>query len=178
VEEPAVYHIASQRAKLIFSDLAKRRVSAPQAVLSKWEGGDDMSDSVRIRVCLAVVDNDKLLLVPHYKTDAGDVQWVVPGGKIGFCESLQEAAAREFLEETGLEAKVVDLLHVSEVILPERPYHSITISFLGNVKGGTLRAEADHPYGTKVPRWFSAMEVRTVKYHPEQTVEKALSVGA
>jgi ADP-ribose pyrophosphatase YjhB (NUDIX family) len=140
-------------------------------------GGEDaVSDSIRIRVCLAVVDSDRLLLVPHYKTDAGDVQWVVPGGKIEFCESLQEAAAREFFEETGLEAEVVDLLHVSEVILSERPYHSITISLSGIVKGGTLRAEADHPYGTKVPRWFSATEVKAVAYHPERTVEKALGI--
>jgi ADP-ribose pyrophosphatase YjhB (NUDIX family) len=141
-------------------------------------GKDAMSDSIRIRVCLAVVDNEKLLLVPHYNTDAGDVQWVVPGGKVEFGESLQEAATREFFEETGLEAEVVDLLHVSEVILPERPYHSITVSFLGSVKGGTLRAEADHPYGSKIPRWLSAAEVGTVRYHPERTVEKALGIDA
>jgi ADP-ribose pyrophosphatase YjhB (NUDIX family) len=139
-------------------------------------GKGAVSGSTRIRVCLAVVENDEILLVPHYKTDAGDVQWVVPGGKVEFCESLQEAASREFLEETGLAAQVVDLLHVSEVILPERPYHSVTISFLGIVKGGMLRAEADHPYGTKVPRWFSATEVKAVKYHPERTVEKALNI--
>ena len=134
-----------------------------------------MSESIRIRVCLAVVDDGKILLVPHYNTDAGDVQWVVPGGKVEFCEGLQEAAAREFCEETGLEAEVVALLHVSEVILPERPYHSVSIGFSGTVTGGTLQAEADHPFGTKVPRWFSAAEVRMVKYHPERVVEKALS---
>ena len=82
-----------------------------------------------------------------------------------------------FCEETGLEAEVVDLLHVSEVILPERPYHSVSIAFSGTVTGGMLRAEADHPYGTKVPRWFPATEVRAVKYHPERVVEKALGLS-
>jgi len=135
-----------------------------------------MGDSIRIRVCLAVVDNDKLLLVPHYRTDAGAVQWVVPGGRVEFGESLQEAAVREFLEETGLRAEVKELLHVSEVILPDEPYHSITISFSGRVTGGELRAERNHPFGEKVPTWFSAAEVMAVRYHPEQAVEKALGI--
>lgn len=111
-----------------------------------------MGDSIRIRVCLAIVDSGRLLLVPHYRTDAGFVQWVVPGGRVEFGEGLQEAAVREFFEETGLQTEVTGLLHVSEVILPDKPYHSITISFSGRVIGGELRSEANHPYGEKVPR--------------------------
>ena len=133
-----------------------------------------MNDSIRIRVCLSVVENEKILLVPHYKTEAGAVQWVVPGGKITFGENLKAAAVREFREETGLEAEVTGLLDVSEVILPERPYHSISISLSGRVTGGTLGPEAKHPYGEKIPRWFSIAEVKAVCYHPERTVEKAL----
>ena len=135
-----------------------------------------MGASIRIRVCLAVVNESKILLVPHYETDAGVIQWVVPGGKIEFGESLTEAAVREFCEETGLQTEVTELLHVSEVILPERPYHSITISFSGRVTGGELRAEGHHPYGEKEPRWLSTAELKGVKYHPEQTVEKALGI--
>ena len=135
-----------------------------------------MGDSIRIRVCLAVVDNGKILLVPHYKTDARAIQWVVPGGKIEFGESLQKAAVREFSEETGLQAEVTGLLHVSEVILQKRLYHSVTISFSGKIMEGELRAEANHPYGKKQPKWMSTEEVITVKYHPEQTVEKALGI--
>jgi 8-oxo-dGTP diphosphatase len=137
-----------------------------------------MDNSIRIRVCLAVVDNGKLLLVPHYKTDAGAVQWTVPGGRVEFGESLQEAVVREFFEETGLQTEVTGLVHVSEVILSDKPYHSITISFSGRVTGGELRSEANHPYGEKMPKWFSATEVRTVKYHPEETVEKALGISS
>jgi 8-oxo-dGTP diphosphatase len=135
-----------------------------------------MGDSIRIRVCVAAVEDGEILLLPNFNTDAGPVQWVVPGGRLEFGESLQEAAAREFLEETGLRVEVAGLLDVSEVILPDRSYHSITVAFLGCVTEGRLRPEARHPHGEKMPRWFSAEEIKTIEYHPEKIVEKALAM--
>lgn len=133
-----------------------------------------MSTAIRLRACLAVVRGDRLLLVPHYETDAGPVQWVVPGGCIGFCEGLEAAAVREFEEETGLRARVSGLLDVSEVILPEHLYHSITIVFSGHIVGGEMRAEVHPKYGEKMPRWFSAIELPGISYHPASVVQKAL----
>jgi ADP-ribose pyrophosphatase YjhB (NUDIX family) len=114
--------------------------------------------------------------VPHYDTDAGTVQWNIPGGSVAFGESLHHAALREFSEETGLQAYVTGLLDVSEVILPDRPWHSITITFSGSIAGGELAAEVHPRYGPKMPRWFSADELGTVKYHPFQTVQKVLGI--
>jgi ADP-ribose pyrophosphatase YjhB (NUDIX family) len=129
---------------------------------------------IRIRVALAVAHEGRILLVPHYDTDAGPVQWTIPGGRLAFGEALRTAAAREFTEETGLTAHVDDLLDVSEVLLPERPYHSLTITFRGTLLDGTLAAEAGHPYGAKLPRWFSAAELAGLAYHPPATVDRAL----
>jgi 8-oxo-dGTP diphosphatase len=135
-------------------------------------------NAIHIRVCLAVVEKDKILLVPHYQTDACEVQWGVPGGRVIIGESLRAAARREFYEETGLEAEVTGLLNVSEVILPDQPYHSITIAFWGRIIRGRLRSEKDHPYGVKTPQWFSAAALRACNYHPKETVEKALGSGS
>jgi 8-oxo-dGTP diphosphatase len=134
------------------------------------------SGEIRIRVALAVVRGDRILLLPHYDTDAGPVQWCIPGGRLGFGESLREAAEREFEEETGLRARAGELLDVSEVVLPDRPCHSITITFSGSVLDGEMRSEPDHVYGEKMPRWFDAHELRSLVYHPERTVEKALGL--
>ena len=133
-----------------------------------------MSGTIRVRACLAVVHNERILLVPHYNTDVGPVQWVIPGGSVEFGEELAQAAAREFTEETGVRVRVGELLDVSEVLLPERPWHSITITFTGEVEGGKLAAEANHAYGRKMPRWFTWEEMAGLAYHPRKTVGKAL----
>ena len=136
-----------------------------------------MDDPIRIRVCLAAVENGKLLLVPMYGTDVGPVQWSIPGGGLAFGEGLHDCALREFEEETGLKAAVTGLLDVSEVLQPDKPYHSVTMAFSGNVVGGRERPEPQHRHGDKVPRWFSAQELAGLEYHPRSAVEKALGVG-
>lgn len=130
---------------------------------------------IRLRACIAAVHEGRILLVPHYNTDAGPIQWVIPGGRVRFGEKLEDAARREFREETGLDVLVTGLLDVSEVILPDKPWHSVTVVFSGTPLGGRLAPEPGHRFGEKVPRWFSRAELQEVPYHPRQGVERALT---
>jgi 8-oxo-dGTP diphosphatase len=131
---------------------------------------------IRLRAVLIVVEEGKILLVPHYQSDSGEVQWNVPGGKVEFGESIYAAVRREFHEETGLQAEIIGLFDVSEVVLPEKSYHSITIAFSGRITGGQIRPEADHPFGRKLPAWFNESELCSVIYHPARLIEKALGI--
>ena len=131
---------------------------------------------IRIRACLAVIHEQHILLVPHYDTDAGPIQWNLPGGKVEFGESIHECAIRELKEETGIIANIVRLLDVSEVILPEKPWHSITISYLGEFVGGELKSEEGHAHGQKNPHWFSVEQLQQVKYHPISPINKAMGI--
>jgi 8-oxo-dGTP pyrophosphatase MutT (NUDIX family) len=79
--------------------------------------------------------------LPHFYPESGEVKWLIPGGTLEFCECLPLGALREFTEETGFQAEVTGLLDVSEVLQPEKPYHSITITYWGKITGGVLRPE-------------------------------------
>jgi ADP-ribose pyrophosphatase YjhB (NUDIX family) len=131
---------------------------------------------IRLRAVLIVVEEGKILLVPHYQSDSGEVQWNVPGGKVEFGESIYAAVRREFYEETGLQTEITGLFDVSEVVLPEKPYHSIIIAFSGKITGGQIRPEADHPFGRKLPAWFNKSELCSVSYHPATLIEKAMGI--
>jgi 8-oxo-dGTP diphosphatase len=128
---------------------------------------------IRLRACIAVVDKGQILLVPHFQTDAGPIQWVVPGGGVEFGESLHAAATREFKEETGFDAEIDELLDTFEVIHPARPWHSVTIAFRGHIVRGHPHSE-ETPWGLRTARWFSLMELHDQPYHPPEIVQKAL----
>ena len=115
-----------------------------------------MGNKIRIRACVAAIREGSILLVPHYDTDAGPVQWNLPGGSVEFGERLQDAARREFREETGLEVPSISLLDVSKVVLPERPYHSITITYLGSNPEVDVRPEKSQRWGENTPNGFSS----------------------
>jgi 8-oxo-dGTP diphosphatase len=68
-------------------------------------------------------------------------QWSIPGGTLELGESLQLGVARELLEETGLEVRVLELIEVFDRIFPgdgsgsaeknHRPrYHFVIVDYL------------------------------------------------
>jgi ADP-ribose pyrophosphatase YjhB (NUDIX family) len=130
--------------------------------------------AIRLRACVAVIQDGQLLLVPHYGTDAGPVQWHLPGGAVAPGESVREAAAREAREETGLDVLATELLDVSEVIDPQRAWHSVTIAFQGVVRSGALAPEPGHLLGDKPPRWFTRSALTVVPHHPPTVIGKLL----
>ena len=128
---------------------------------------------IRLRACLAVVEEGKILLVPHFQTDTGPIQWTVPGGMVEFGESVETTALREFKEETGYEAIIEGFLDTYEVINPEQPWHSVTLAYRGRITGGSLLSEETR-WGPRTARWFSLLELGDQPYHPPAIVRKAL----
>lgn len=122
----------------------------------------------RVRVAVALVQEDALLLVRHQKRDRS--YWLLPGGGLEFGESLQEAAHREVLEETGIQVQVEGFLLVAESLAPDRSRHVVHIVFRGQLQSGQIQLGDQHmePHERRIVEvaWVPLNQVPDLIMHP------------
>lgn len=119
----------------------------------------------RIRVAVALVEDGKLLLVEHCKDDHR--YWLLPGGGLEWGEGLKQAAQRELLEETGVEAEIGHLVLASETVSPDSSRHLLHMVF-------SARRVSHSPHTPTSPaeeritdvRWLPLEEVADLVFHP------------
>ena len=91
----------------------------------------------KVDVRAAVIDAGKILLV----REAGTGQWTLPGGWADLNASPAENAAREVLEEAGIEVEVLKLIACWDKDRqghPRQPEHDYKLLFLCRPTGGEL----------------------------------------
>jgi mutator protein MutT len=94
-----------------------------------------------------VVIRDGAVLLVQRAQDPLAGQWTIPGGAVEVGETLKEAVARELMEETGLEVRVLDLVDAFERIVSDDAgrarYHYVLLDYLCEPAGGNLHAGSD-----------------------------------
>jgi len=106
-------------------------------------------------------------------------EWSIPGGTLEIGETLEEGVARELLEETGIEVRVLELIEVFDRIYLEngaiggqqkiRPrFHYVIADYLCERIGGEPRAGGD------VTEVAFAREDEFAKFHLTETATRIL----
>ncbi len=102
----------------------------------------------------------------------GEGTWTMPGGKVEFHETLEEAAKRELEEETSLKTQSLKVISITDDFTSEKHYVTIgflTTDFLGEPK--TMEKEEILKW-----EWFDIHDLPNNMYLPsKKIVEKYLN---
>lgn len=126
---------------------------------------NDYPDHPRVAVGAVVFKDARVLLIRRGQPPAEDL-WAIPGGSVKIGETLQQAAEREILEETGIQIQAARPIYTFDVIERDAAgkvrFHYVIVDL-----------EADYVMGKPSPgddaveaRWVSAAEINNLKVSP------------
>jgi ADP-ribose pyrophosphatase YjhB (NUDIX family) len=108
----------------------------------------------KVAVVVFVEQDGKILLIKR-AGDPGKGRWAFVAGFVDAGEAPQEAARREFREETGVDIAIIRLLDVFARTDGDGGTADIIIAYAARITGGTLQALDD----AEAVGWFAADEL-------------------
>lgn len=125
-----------------------------------------------VRAAAVITDRERLLVM----LDERSPYYYIPGGRISFGESAEQAVLRELREELEIEAKAEKLLWVVESFFTEdvslERYHELAYYFQIDISGTDLLERGDQFLLTEGERhrhdflWMPFSEVETAYLYP------------
>jgi ADP-ribose pyrophosphatase len=108
----------------------------------------------RVAVGALVIRSGAVLLVKRGKAPA-DGQWAIPGGSVELGETLQQAAEREILEETGIQIKAASPVYTFDFIERDQEgavrFHYVIIDLAAAYLSGDIKAGDDADQAAWIP---------------------------
>ncbi|MBL7206196.1 MAG: NUDIX domain-containing protein [Candidatus Aenigmarchaeota archaeon] len=96
----------------------------------------------RVGSAVLVEKDGKFLLGERNKKNAKGF-WVIPGGKVEWGETIEQAAIREIKEETGLDIEIIKKIGSKEIINTPADYHRVVFFHLARPKNSDLKYNDD-----------------------------------
>lgn len=136
---------------------------------------DTQKQKIGVGFGVMILKQGKVLLGKRHEDPAkadsqlhGERTWTMPGGKLDFGESFEEAAYREVFEETGIRIDMGKLKLISLSNDRAKDAHFVTIGFLcEQFKGEAKVLEPDEITEWK---WFSLDKLPSPLYPPSKKV--------
>jgi 8-oxo-dGTP diphosphatase len=119
-------------------------------------------DLPRLAVGAVVFKNERVLLVQRARAPARG-EWAIPGGSVHLGETLQQAAEREILEETGISIRAREPIFTFDVI--ERDdrgqvrFHYVIVDLAADYIGGDPHPGDD----AAAVRWVAADQLHGIR---------------
>lgn len=120
-----------------------------------------MSGGPQVGVGAVVVHHGKVLLVQRGRPPGAGL-WAIPGGRQRLGETLQQAAEREILEETGVTIRATLPVYTCEHIERDEHdalrYHYVIVDLAAEYLGGEPQAGDD----ASAARWVAWHDLRNL----------------
>ncbi len=116
----------------------------------------------RVAVGAVVFKDERVLLIRRGQPPAENL-WAIPGGGVKIGETLQEAAEREILEETGIQIQAAEPIYTFDVIERDAAgkvrFHYVIVDLAADYVMGKP-SPGDDAVGA---RWVSAGEIDSLE---------------
>jgi 8-oxo-dGTP diphosphatase len=123
------------------------------------ESGNSYPVEPKVGVGAITIKDGKVLLVKR-GIEPSNGLWAIPGGTLKLGETLQECAAREILEETGITIKIGDCVYVFDFIEHDNKrkikFHFVIVDFAADYVSGKPQGADD----AMEALWLSSAELR------------------
>ena len=124
----------------------------------------------------AVIVHENALLLAKRATEPKRGLWTIPGGKVHLGETLQEAAAREAWEETGLRVRIGEPVYAFDLIERDAQgvrFHYVIVDFRAELESG----EPLVGDGIAELRWFTLADLEDplLEYHTARVLRQVLA---
>ena len=126
---------------------------------------NDYPDRPRVAVGAIVFKNDEILLVQRAQPPSQHI-WAIPGGSVEIGESLQVAAEREILEETGVTIRAGEPIFTFDYIERDDAgrirFHYVIVDVVAEYISGEPCAGDD----ATDARWVNSRDIAKLKVSP------------
>ncbi|WP_313802313.1 NUDIX domain-containing protein [Cytobacillus sp.] len=101
-------------------------------------------------------ENNRILLVLRKKKPEAGC-WSLPGGKVDYMETIEDAVIREIKEELGIDIEISRLLCVTNHIIQAEDTHYVAPTFIVRITNGQVIN--NEPHAIEEIQWFPIDEM-------------------